>query len=248
MRFLAMPRQAKEKSRGTWLELPLCDLEEKYKSPEARKWLHDTIVSSPVLRYHQFASHFFWMLFAIKKTNLLLPLLRTDWPEPSAGQSLNDHIHLIKFQPHISNVNFQRYWFACRIQGMSAWSYTRSLTATSTPAFTSIHTANKHGKARYLFFILRWTLQDRRIQHHCWRQGARQQSCQAELVRRRHLSTSWIWCSQCELSGGAAWCNTKAKNQAQSQEGRYKYGVYSNLDLEIWLIFIYPYWNCHCRW
>ena len=46
-----LPRQAKEKFKGTWRELPLSELEEKYKSPEARQWLKDNIVSSLVLRF-----------------------------------------------------------------------------------------------------------------------------------------------------------------------------------------------------
>ena len=39
-------RQAKEKSKGEWIEKSLCDLEKQYSSPEDREWLENTIVKS----------------------------------------------------------------------------------------------------------------------------------------------------------------------------------------------------------
>ena len=39
-------RQAKEKSKGEWIEKSLCDLEKQYSSPEDREWLEHTIVKS----------------------------------------------------------------------------------------------------------------------------------------------------------------------------------------------------------
>ena len=57
-------RQAKEKSKGTWIEKPLCELEEIYKSPEDREWLQKVIVESLVPRKKiisriNFETHFF---------------------------------------------------------------------------------------------------------------------------------------------------------------------------------------------
>ena len=47
-------RQAKEKSKGVWVEKPLSELEEIYKSPEDREWLQKVIVDSLVLRKQPF--------------------------------------------------------------------------------------------------------------------------------------------------------------------------------------------------
>jgi hypothetical protein len=41
-----LARQAKEKSKGTWVEKSLCDLEQQYSSPEDREWLKSAIVNS----------------------------------------------------------------------------------------------------------------------------------------------------------------------------------------------------------
>ena len=45
-------RQAKEKSKGTWIEKPLCDLEKDYSSEEDRKWLQEQVVDSLGPSFH----------------------------------------------------------------------------------------------------------------------------------------------------------------------------------------------------
>lgn len=42
-------RQAKEKSKGTWVEKPLNELENECKTDEDRTWLAENIVASSVL-------------------------------------------------------------------------------------------------------------------------------------------------------------------------------------------------------
>ena len=45
---LVLLRQAKEKSKGTWVEKPLSELEQDCRSEEDRKWLAEQIVASPI--------------------------------------------------------------------------------------------------------------------------------------------------------------------------------------------------------
>ena len=65
---IALPRQATEKSKGTWVEKPLSALEEEYKTEEDRAWLKSQIVDSQALShvgtiFHMFGSYCYSISF-----------------------------------------------------------------------------------------------------------------------------------------------------------------------------------------
>ena len=143
------PRQAKEKSKGTWRELPLSELEEKYKSPEARQWLKDNIVSSLVLRFLPICLDTYHLLS--KQPNYSRCSEQVGVAHPQARVSATTLIFSSSKLPAL---------LICRTPRMSEWSCTRSLRATSTPVCTSIHMASKKSKPyRMPLRFMRWTLQ-----------------------------------------------------------------------------------------
>lgn len=125
------PRQAKEKSKGTWVEKPLCDLEGIYSSPEDRQWLKTAIVDSVRLRHICFK-----LLWSLDAFWIRLPWLRTSWSCAPSGPILTV----------ASNwCNTFSFWFSqcmhgigLRIQRIPAVDCTRCSCSLSTQASASI--------------------------------------------------------------------------------------------------------------